>query len=61
MSKDDARVRDIMKTKVITTSPNTTARNAWRLMEKNQIRHLLSKDILFLHATVQADDFPVDP
>jgi len=30
--------------------------NGW-----NQIRHLLGKGILLLHANVQADDFPVDP
>jgi acetoin utilization protein AcuB len=38
--KADERVRDLMKTEVITTSPNTTARDAWRIMEKNRIRHL---------------------
>ena len=40
MNYDDVRVRDIMVTQVVTTSPNTTARDAWRLMEKNRIRHL---------------------
>jgi acetoin utilization protein AcuB len=29
-----------MVKKVITTSPNTTAKDAWRLMEKNRVRHL---------------------
>ncbi len=40
MADEPKRVRDLMVKDVITTSPNTTARNAWRLMEKNRIRHL---------------------
>jgi hypothetical protein len=32
-----------------------------RFNRQNQIRYLHGKGILVLHATVQADDFPVDP
>ncbi|MHC5039303.1 MAG: CBS domain-containing protein [Planctomycetota bacterium] len=40
MHIEELRVRDLMVREVITTSPNTSARDAWRMMEKNQIRHL---------------------
>jgi len=40
METENIRVRDIMVKDVITTSPNTTARDASRIMEKNRIRHL---------------------
>jgi acetoin utilization protein AcuB len=63
--KKDDRVRDLMKTEVITTSPNTTARDAWKIMEKNRIRHLpvviddrlvgmLSERELYLYLTTYA-------
>ena len=40
MEKEDVRVEDLMVKEVITTSRNTRARDAWKLMEKNRIRHL---------------------
>ncbi|MCU0723885.1 MAG: CBS domain-containing protein [Planctomycetes bacterium] len=61
----ETRVGDLMKTGVVTTSPNTTARDAWRIMEKNRIRHLpvvvgdrlvgiLSERELYLYLTTYA-------
>ncbi|MHC4597536.1 MAG: CBS domain-containing protein [Planctomycetota bacterium] len=40
MEKEDVRVEDLMVKEVVTTSRNTRARDAWKLMEKNRIRHL---------------------
>jgi CBS domain-containing protein len=36
----ETRVGDLMVKEVVATSPNTTARDAWRIMEKNRVRHL---------------------